>query len=63
MGFDRTKGSWINLDKDLLVAAKDKKIELPEKIQGEQKLVNLIEEDKKVQDFLLKFINNLISSI
>jgi RecA/RadA recombinase len=55
-GFLEQKGSWINFDEDLVAEAKSKKIEFPDKIQGEQKLVNLIEEDEKTKDFLLNYI-------
>lgn len=62
-GLIEQKGAWINFDKDIIEAAAKEKIELPEKIQGEQKLVNLIEESLETQTFLLDFINKLISNI
>jgi RecA/RadA recombinase len=55
-GFLEQKGSWINFDEELVAEAKSKKINFPDKIQGEQKLVNLIEEDEKTKDFLLNYI-------
>ena len=56
-GFLEQKGAWINFDEELVEAAKSKKIDIPDKIQGEQKLVNLIEESEKTQNFLLKYIH------
>ncbi len=55
-GFLEQKGAWINFDEELVESAKSKKIDFPEKIQGEQKLVNLIEEDEKTKNFLLNYI-------
>tara|TARA_B000000557_G_C20811961_1_gene460611 strand:+ start:3411 stop:4502 length:1092 start_codon:yes stop_codon:yes gene_type:complete len=62
-GLIEQKGAWINFDQTLLDQAKKDKIEIPEKIQGEQKLVTLIEEDLKAQNFLLGFIQDLLSNI
>ena len=55
-GFIDQKGSWITFDEELIEESKSKKIECPDKIQGEQKLVNLIEEDEKLKGFLLSYI-------
>ena len=62
-GLIEQKGSWINFDQTLIDEAKKDKIEVPEKIQGEQKLVTLIEQDEKTQNFLLNFIQKLLSDI
>ena len=55
-GFIDQKGSWINFDEELISEASKEKVECPDKIQGEQKLVTLIEEDKKLKTFLLSYI-------
>ena len=56
-GFIEQKGSWINFDEELLESASKAKIECPDKIQGEQKLVNLIEENSNFKEFLLEYIH------
>lgn len=55
-GFIDQKGSWITFDEELLQESTKNKIECPDKIQGEQKLVNLIEENQGLKDFLLSYI-------
>jgi RecA/RadA recombinase len=62
-GFIEQKGSWINFDEDLLKDLKASKIECPDKIQGEQKIVNLLEEDSKLKKFMLDYINKEFNKI
>jgi hypothetical protein len=62
-GFIEQKGSWINFDEDLLEDLKKAKIECPDKIQGEQKIVNLLEEDKKLKKFMLDYISKEFNKI
>lgn len=57
-GFIEQKGAWISFDEDLTELAAKAKIEFPEKIQGEPKLIKLIEEDEKCKNFLLNLIRN-----
>lgn len=57
-GYIEQKGAWISFDSEILELAKSKNVELPEKIQGENKLLKFIEEDSKFCDFILKQINS-----
>lgn len=61
-GFIEQKGSWINFDEEVIEMAAKSKIECPEKIQGEQKLVALIEENEKLKNFLLEYIRKEFSN-
>jgi len=61
-GFLQKKGSWINVDKDLLEFCDKNKIDMPEKFQGTHKLSEILEENKTVRDLLKKFVEvNIIN--
>lgn len=62
-GFVEQKGAWINFDQDLIESAKKNKVICPEKIQGEPKLVKLIEEDPKFKSFLLDYIREQFTKL
>ena len=62
-GFIEQKGSWINFDEDLLKDLKKAKIECPDKIQGEQKIVNLLEESERLKKFMLDYISKEFNKI
>ncbi|NDG52915.1 MAG: hypothetical protein EBY39_07815 [Flavobacteriia bacterium] len=62
-GLIEQKGAWINFDQTVIDSANKLKLNIPEKIQGEQKLVTLIEEDKNTQKFLLNFIQDLLKNL
>lgn len=61
-GFIEQKGSWINFDEEVIELAKKAKVDCPEKIQGEQKLVSLIEENEPLQKFLMSHIRKEFSN-
>tara|TARA_B100002019_G_C21274935_1_gene604949 strand:- start:21267 stop:22361 length:1095 start_codon:yes stop_codon:yes gene_type:complete len=48
-GFIEKKGAWISFDEDLLSDLKKSKIDCPEKIQGDQKLLELIESNINIR--------------
>lgn len=52
-GYLEKKGAWISFDTDLIKKAKDSNVECAEKIQGEPKLVDYLENNPELQDFLL----------
>ena len=53
------KGAWISFSEDLIKELKEKKIDCPEKIQGEPKLIEHLEANKKMTDFLYKDFKKL----
>ena len=50
-GYIEKKGAWISFDEELLADLKKKKIECPEKVHGDQKLLELIESNGKLMDY------------
>ncbi len=58
-GYIEKKGAWISFDEDILSDLKKKKIECPEKIQGDQKLLELLESNVKLKDYFYNTINKL----
>lgn len=57
-GYIEQKGAWISFDEEIIELAKSKNIDCPEKIQGENKLVDFIQENKDFSDFILKHITS-----
>ena len=57
-GYIEQKGAWINIDPDIVNLCKDKGVECPEKIQGEPKLVDFIENNSKFNKIILKHIKS-----
>lgn len=62
-GYIEKKGAWISFDSELQDWLKEKKIECPEKIQGENKLLQLIDEDSNLKSCLLEKIKLEFSEI
>lgn len=62
-GYLEQKGSWIAIDQDLIEKMKAKKIDCPEKIQGEHNLVELVENSPKIKKFLFDHIKQELNSI
>lgn len=62
-GYTEQKGSWISIDPDLIEAMAKKKIECPEKVQGENNLVELVENNPKIKEFLHKHIKQELNNI
>jgi len=62
-GFIEQKGAWLSTDEDLLLKLKDANLEFPEKIQGEQKLLDLLENNLNLKNFLYNLLKEEISNI
>ena len=62
-GYLDQKGAWISIDEDLLKKLKDDKFDFPEKVQGEQKLIDLLESDLKLRDYLYNILKREILSL
>ena len=60
-GFIEKKGAWISFDEDLLSDLKKSKIECPEKIQGDQKLLELIESNCNIRKHLETMVKKLFN--
>ena len=61
--FIQKKGAWITFDEEFIQLLKDEEFECPEKIQGENRLNLLLEEDEKLTQFLIKYFNTLLSEV
>jgi RecA/RadA recombinase len=57
-GYIEQKGAWITIDPDIVEACEKKGIDCPEKIQGESRLVDLVENNEKFKKFILKQIES-----
>ena len=62
-GFLEKKGAWISLDKDITEKCKEQGIDYIEKIQGEPKLIDYLENNEAFRDFLLNLIKEEVDSI
>lgn len=58
-GFFEQKGAWISFDEDLLNELKKSKITCPEKIQGDKKLLELIESDENIRNHLETMVKKI----
>jgi hypothetical protein len=59
-GYIEKKGAWISFDQDLIKSLKDKKIDCPDKLQGEPKLLALLEQNPDITKFLRKSIEDMM---
>ena len=57
-GYIEQKGAWISFDQEIIDLAKSKNIECPEKIQGENKLTDFINQNKEFTNFMLEQIQS-----
>ena len=57
------KGAWISISQDLIQELSDKKLEINEKFQGEQRLIDFLEENEKLSDFLYEDFKNLTNAL
>jgi len=62
-GFIEQKGAWLSFDEEILKHLESAGFDLPEKIQGEQKLLDIIEKNLKLSNFLYNFIKDQILNI
>ena len=62
-GFFEQKGAWVSIDSDLLLKLKDKGFEFPEKVQGEQKILDILEKDVKMLNFFYNMLQEEILNL
>jgi recombination protein RecA len=61
-GFIEKKGAWISFDEEVLADLKKSKIDCPEKIQGDQKLLDLLEKDGKLKGYFYNMIKDIFKN-
>lgn len=61
-GFIEKKGAWISFDEELLKELESKSLECPEKIQGDNKLLDLLESNGKLKNFFYNIINEIFDN-
>ena len=61
--FLQKKGAWITFDEEFVELLKENGFDCPEKIQGENRLNLLLEENAKLTQFLLGYFKNLLSEV
>ena len=57
------KGAWIFVSEELIKEVSDKKLEINEKFQGEQRLIDFLEENEKLSDFLYQDFKKLTNAL
>lgn len=57
------KGAWISVSEDLIKELSDKKFEINEKFQGEQRLIDFLEDNEKLADFLYEDFKKLTNAL
>jgi RecA/RadA recombinase len=61
--FLKKGGAWISATEDFKELLIENELKFPDKIQGENNLFKLIEDDKDLSDFLIKYFKNAISEL
>ena len=61
--FLKKGGAWISATEDFKDLLIENQLEFPEKIQGENNLFKLIEDNKNLSDFLVKYFKNAIAEL
>lgn len=56
-------GAWISVSEDLIKELNLKKIEMPAKFQGDQKIIDFLEDNKPAMDFLYEDFKSLTNAI
>jgi len=62
-GFFNQKGAWISVDESLIKDLSSNGFDFPEKVQGENKLLDLLENNLKLTDYLYNYILKQISDL
>jgi len=57
-GFIEQKGPWISVDNELLNKLKENNFDFPDKFQGEQKLLSLLDTNKDISNYLYSFLKD-----
>ena len=58
-GYIEKKGAWISFDEDIIKELSALKIECPEKVQGDNKLLELLESNGTLKDYFYNTINKI----
>ena len=58
--FIQKKGAWISFDPDFIDLLKKNKFECPEKVQGENKLNAVLEDNPQMCDFLISYFKEMV---
>ena len=61
--FITKSGAWISFTEDFREVVEDKNFDLPDKIQGDNNLFKLIEENKELCEFLITYFKNAIGEV
>lgn len=61
--FVEKKGSWINTTEDFKEILVENNLEFPEKIQGDNNLFKIIEENEPIASFLVSYFKNAIGEL
>ncbi len=56
-------GAWISVSEGLIEELEANKIEIPQKFQGDQKIISFLEDNDKLSDFLYKDFKSLTDAI
>ena len=59
-GYIEQKGPWLSIDEEMINKLSKKGIECPDKFQGEQKLLDFLEGNGKMKDFLYDYVKEEI---
>lgn len=62
-GFLEQKGAWISVDSDLIIKLKENGFDFPEKVQGEQKILDILEKDLKILNFFYNMLQEEILNL
>jgi len=57
------KGPWITFEKAIVEQAKNEGVELPEKVNGEAKLIELLESNQNITNFFVKEFKRVLEKI
>jgi len=57
------KGAWISVSEGLIKELQDKDLEINEKFQGEQRIIDFLEENEKLSDFLYEDFKKLTNAL
>ena len=61
-GYIEKKGAWISFDEEILKDLSNSNIECPEKIQGDNKLLELLENNGSLKEYFYNIINNIFNN-
>ena len=61
-GYIEKKGAWISFDEDILKELSNNNIECPEKVQGDNKLLELLETNGSLKEFFYNTINKIFDN-